>query len=70
MANCKECAVEINDDDRRWVHSETVYCRECVCEPLFEATTSLNAAQRIFEEAKSVMRRANEEANRKVMERI
>ena len=37
---CRECGAEINDDDRRWNQNpETVYCRECVAGPVFEAKT-------------------------------
>ena len=43
--NCKECEEELNDDDRRWVGARTLYCRECVCEPVFQAMTNLRLAK-------------------------
>ena len=37
VKTCKECGEYLNDDDRRWCGKDTLYCRECVAEPVFRA---------------------------------
>jgi len=62
MTKCKDCETPINDDDRRWnKNPDTVYCRECVHEPVMQAKTWLNRmeervadAQRIYDEEKGI----------------
>tara|TARA_Y100001938_G_scaffold22586_1_gene29158 strand:- start:2321 stop:2641 length:321 start_codon:yes stop_codon:yes gene_type:complete len=62
MTKCKDCETPINDDDRRWNKNPyTVYCRECVHEPVMQAKTWLNRmeervadAQRIYDEEKGI----------------
>ena len=62
MTKCKDCETPINDDDRRWnKNPNTVYCRECVHEPVLNASAWLKRAkvqeadaQRIYEEEKAI----------------
>ena len=44
---CKECGEDLNDVDRRWVAKHTLYCRECVCEPVFKAMTALHREEKV-----------------------
>jgi len=46
---CQDCGdTVINDDDRRWNNNKnTIYCRECVHQPVFDARSEV---QRLREE--------------------
>ena len=39
---CEECSEELNEDDERWNGVGTVFCRECVHEPVFNARDKFN----------------------------
>jgi len=54
---CKDCSEDLTEDDERWNGRGTVYCRECVHEPVFNARDKFNRdvakAEVWFNEAKN-----------------
>jgi len=71
MTKCKDCETPINDDDRRWnKNPNTVYCRECVHEPVLNAVAWMKSmeekvamARRDYEELKTVSREMMKEVS-------
>lgn len=39
---CEDCSDDLNEDDERWNGMGTVFCRECVHEPVFKAHDKFN----------------------------
>ena len=71
MTKCKDCETPINDDDRRWnKNPNTVYCRECVHEPVLNASAGLRRAkvdeadaQRAYDEEKAIAKEKMSESS-------
>lgn len=67
---CQDCGdTVINDDDRRWNNNKnTIYCRECVHQPVFDARSEVMEAKTQLQEAEERLEEEQKIASDKAKE--